>query len=156
MEFTYGDAVPVFVDHHDAQEDAKREEKEAIDIVFDGVADRHAEGEQDHLSNCEKRGSEYDISDRPTVFECPEHEEQLRHDINHSAHQRPQDVNDPQGNRFSIAESSEPFEGSDSDEEAGTEYRQARDPQELGRMKKKNALRESGVNFTGMTQRAYP
>jgi hypothetical protein len=72
---TYGDAVPVFVDHHDAQEDAKREEKEAIDIVFDGVADRHAEREHDHLSDCEKRGSEHDISDGPTVFEGSEHEE---------------------------------------------------------------------------------
>ena len=77
VAFTYSDAVPVLVDHHDAQQHAKREEKEAIDVVFDGVADRDAESEQDHLSDSEKRGTEYDISDGPTVFERSEHEKKL-------------------------------------------------------------------------------
>ena len=77
ITFTYGDTVPVLVDHHDAQEHAKREEKETIDIVFDGVADRNAESEKDHLSNSEKRGPENDISHRPTVFKGSEHENEL-------------------------------------------------------------------------------
>ena len=94
-EFTYSDTVPVLVDHHHAQQYAKREEKEAIDVVFDGVADRDAESEQDHLSNSEKRGTEYDISDRPTVFKCSEHEDKLGHDIDHGADQGPQDIDDP-------------------------------------------------------------
>jgi len=75
--FTYSDTVPVLVDHHDAQQHAEREEKEAIDVVFYRVADRDAEGEQDHLSNSEEGGSEHDISDRPTVFESSEHEDKL-------------------------------------------------------------------------------
>ena len=75
--FTYSDAVPVLVDHHDAEEDAKREEKEAIDVVLDGVADRDAEGEQDHLGDSEKCGSEHDISDGPTVFKRSEDENKL-------------------------------------------------------------------------------
>lgn len=83
--FTYGDTVPVFVNHHDAQEHAKREEKEAVNVMFDGVADGHAEGEQDDLCNGEKRGSEYDISDGPAVFEGSEHEDKLRNDINDDA-----------------------------------------------------------------------
>jgi len=75
--FTYRDTVPVLVDHHDAQEHAQREEKEAIDVVFDGVADRDAESEQDHLSNGEERSPKYDVSDRPTVFKRSEHEDKL-------------------------------------------------------------------------------
>jgi len=75
--FTYSDTVPVLVDHHDTQQHAKGEEKEAIDIVLDGVADRDAESEQDHLGNSEECGSEYDISDRPTIFKRSEHEDKL-------------------------------------------------------------------------------
>jgi hypothetical protein len=130
--FTYSDTVPVLVDHHDAQEHAKREEKEAVDIVLDGVADRHAESEQDDLSDSEKRGSEHDIADGPTVFERPEHEQKLRHDIDHGADQRPQDVDDPQGDGLSIGESDKLLESGDGKEESGAKYRQARDPQELG------------------------
>ena len=118
--FTYCDAVPVLVYHHDAQEYAKREEKEAIDIVFDGVADRYAEGEQDDLSDGEERGPEYDISDRPAVFEGSEHEDELGHDVNHGADQRPQDVDDPQGDGLGITESGELLKGGDGEEETGT------------------------------------
>ena len=82
---TYGDAVPVLVDHHDAQEHAKRKEKETIDVMFDGVADRDAEGEQDDLSNGEEGGAEYDISDGPAVFEGSEDENELGDDVNDGA-----------------------------------------------------------------------
>lgn len=132
VAFTYSDAIPVLVDHHDAQEYAKREEKEAVDIVFDGVADRYAESEQDDLSNGEERGSEHDISDGPAVLEGSEDEDKLRNDINHCADQWPQDVEDPQGDWLRIAEPDVLLEGGDGEEKAGTEYRQARDPQELG------------------------
>ena len=96
--------------------------------MFDGVADRDAEGEQDDLSNSEKGGSEYDIPDGPTVFERPEHEDKLRDDINHGADERPQDVDDPQGNGFRVAESDILLESGDRKEEACAEYHQARDP----------------------------
>ena len=130
--FTYSDTVPVLVDHHDAQEHAKREEKEAIDIVFDGVADRDAESEQDHLSNSEERSPEHDISDRPTVFKGSEHENELRHDVDHGADQGPQDVHDPQGDGVGIAKSNILIEGGDCEEEPDAENDEARDPQELG------------------------
>ena len=130
--FTYSNTVPVFVDHHDAQEHAKREEKEAVDVMLDGVADRDAEGEQDHLSNSEKGGSEYDISDRPTVFERPKDEDELGDNVNHSADQRPQDVDDPQGDGLRVAEPDILFEGCNGEEETGTKHDQAGDPQELG------------------------
>ena len=120
--FTYSDAVPVFVDHHDAQEHAKREEKEAIDVVFDGIADRDAESEQDDLSNCEKRGPKHNISDRPTVFKRSEYEDKLRDDVDHSADQGPQDIDDPQGNGFGKAESDIFFEGGDGEEKPDTKY----------------------------------
>jgi len=140
--FTYSDTVPVLVDHHDAQQHAKREEKEAIDVVFDGVADRDAEGEQDHLSNGEECGPEYDISDRPTVFKRSEHEDKLRYDIDHGADQGPQDIDDPQGDGFGIAESDVLLEGCDSEEECDPKYHQARDSQELGLRRKHS---KSGV-----------
>ena len=75
VAFTYSDAVPVPVNHHDAQQHAKREE--TIDVVFVGVANRDAESKQDHLSDSEKRGTKYNISDGPTVFERSEHEKKL-------------------------------------------------------------------------------
>jgi hypothetical protein len=130
--FTYSDTIPVLVDHHDAQEHAKCEEKEAIDIVFDGVADRDAESEQDHLGDSEERGPEYDISDRPTVFKRSEHENELGDDVDHSADQGPQDVDDPQGDGLSIAKSDILLEGGDGEEEPDAEDDQTRDPQELG------------------------
>lgn len=75
--FTYSDTVPVLIDHHDAQKHAKREEKEAVDVMLDGVADRDAESEQDHLSNSEEGGPEYNVSDGPTVFKRSEHKNEL-------------------------------------------------------------------------------
>jgi len=130
--FTYSDTVPVLVDHHDAQQHAKREEKEAIDVVLDGVADRDAESEQDHLGNSEKRGPKKDVSDRPTVFKRSEHEDKLRYDVDHSADQGPQDIDDPQGDGFGVTESGILLEGGDGKEEPDTKYHQARNPQELG------------------------
>ena len=63
--------------------------------MFDGVTDRYAESEQDNLSDSKERGAEYDISDGPTVFKSSEYEDKLRDDVNHSADQRPQNVDDP-------------------------------------------------------------
>lgn len=120
ISFTYSDAVPVFVDHHDAEQHAEREEKEAIDVVFDGVADGDAEREQDHLSDGEKRGSEHDISNRPTVFKRSEDEDKLGNDVNDGADQRPQDVDDPQGDGVRVAEYGILLEGGDSEEERDT------------------------------------
>lgn len=42
---TYGNAVPVFVDHHYAQEHAEREKEQSVDVVLDGVANCYAKGE---------------------------------------------------------------------------------------------------------------
>jgi len=100
--------------------------------VFDGVADRDAESEQDHLSDGEERGPEHDISHGPTVFKRSEHEDQLRDDVDHGADQWPQDVHDPQGDGFGEAKSSIFVEGSDGEEEPDTKDDKTGDPQELG------------------------
>ena len=130
--FTYSDTVPVLVDHHDAQEHAKREEKEAVDVVFDRVADRDAESEQDYLSDGEEGGPEYDISDGPTVFKSSEHENELRDDVDHGADQGPQDVDNPESDGLGEAKSDKFLEGGDGEEEADAEDDQTRDSQELG------------------------
>jgi len=135
--FTYSDTIPVLVDHHDAQEHAEREEKEAIDVVFDGVTDGDAESEQDDLSDSEKCGPKYDVPDRPTIFKRSEHEDKLRYDVDHSADQGPQDIDDPQGDGLGIAEPDILLEGGDCEEEPDTKYHQARNPQELGQRKKR-------------------
>jgi len=100
--------------------------------VFDGVADRDAESEQDHLSNGEERGAEHDISNGPTVFKRSEHEDKLRDYVDHGADQGPQDVHDPQGDGLGEAKSGKLLEGSDGEEEPDTEDDEARYPQELG------------------------
>ena len=100
--------------------------------MFDGVADRDAESEQDHLSNGEERGTEHDISDRPAVFKRSEHEDKLRDNVDHGADQGPQNVHDPQGDGLGEAESGILLEGGDCEEESNTKDDKTRDPQELG------------------------
>lgn len=71
---THGDTIPVFVHHHDAQEHAKSEEEQPVDVVLDSVTDRNTEGEQHDLGDGEERSSEDDITDGPSVIECAEYE----------------------------------------------------------------------------------
>ena len=117
---TYRDTVPVPIYHHDAEEHAKREEEQAVDVVLDGVANRHREGEEDDLRNREEGGSEYNVADRPAVLECTEDKYELRDDIDDSADQGPEDVYDPQSDRLRVVETSDPLEGSNRDEERHT------------------------------------
>lgn len=65
---SHRNTIPVLIDHHNAQEHAKCEEEKAIDVVLDGVADRHAEGEHDDLGDSEEGGTEDDVANRPAVL----------------------------------------------------------------------------------------
>ena len=134
---THRDAVPVFVDHHDAQEYAQREEEQAVDVVFDGVAYRRAAREQDNLRDGEERGAEHDVADRPAVLERAEDEDELRDDVDDGADQRPEDVDDPEPQGLVVFEAGEAIEGRDCDEEGDTEDDEAGYPEELRRGKLK-------------------
>jgi hypothetical protein len=83
------------------------------------------------LSDSKERGSEYDISDGPAVFKGSGRGDKLRDDINHSADQRPQNVDDEKGDGLHTAESDVLFESGN--KESGVEHHQATNPQELGR-----------------------
>ena len=131
IEVTYSDTVPVFVDHHDAEKHAQSEEEQAVDVVFDGVADGNAEGEQQNLREHPEARAEDDVADRPAVLEGTEDEDQLRHDIDDGADERPQDVDNPEANWLGVFEAGELLEGGDRDEEANTEDDEAGDAEEL-------------------------
>lgn len=86
---TYGNAIPIFVNHHHAQEHAKSEEEQSIDIMLDGVANRHAESEEKNLGNSEKCCTKNNVTQGPTVIKRAEDENELWHDIDHSTNKRP-------------------------------------------------------------------
>lgn len=121
LEILLGDRVPVFVDHHDAEEHAEGEEEEAVDVVLDSIADCHAEREEDNLCDSEEGGTEEDITNRPPVIECADHKDELGDDVYDDANGRPDKVNDPKGDGLCVAEAGKAFERCDGEEEAGAE-----------------------------------
>ena len=128
---THRDGIPVLVHHHDAKEHAQCEEEEAVDVVFDGVADGDAERKEEDLCDGEKGGAKDDVADRPAVVEGAEDEDELGYDVDHGADERPEDVDDPESGRGHVVEPCEPFEGGDRDEEGGAEDAETRDAEEL-------------------------
>ncbi len=63
--------------------------------MLDGVADSDREGEEDDLGNCEERGAEDNVANRPTVLKGAEHENELRYDVDDAADKWPKDIDDP-------------------------------------------------------------
>ena len=128
---THRDAVPVFVDHHDAEEHAEREEEEAVDVVLDGVADSNREREEDDLRDGEERGAEHDVADRPAVLKRAEDKDELRDDVDDGTDEWPEDVDDPESDGLRIVEPGDVLERGNRDEERYTEHDERRYPEEL-------------------------
>ena len=87
-------------------------EEEPIDVMFDGVADFVTKSEQEnHADDIESEGyavrksiatislhsrsTEYNITDRPAVFQCTEDENELRYDVCCNANYGPDEIYDP-------------------------------------------------------------
>jgi hypothetical protein len=100
FEIFLGDTVPVFVHHHNTQQDAKLEEEETIDIVFDCITDHVAESKQDHLANGKESGAEKDVADGPSIIESPYHKDQLQYNVDDHAYSRPDEIYDPEYDWF--------------------------------------------------------
>lgn len=100
--------------------------------MLDGVADRDAEGEEEHLAAGEEDGAEDDVADRPAVLERAEDEHELADDVHGHADDGPQEVNDEEGYGLLEGESELGLEGADGDEEAEPENEEAGYAQELG------------------------
>jgi len=86
---TYGNTIPVFVNHHHAQEHTKGEEEQSIDIVLDGVANCDAESEEKNLGDSKEGRSKNDVTEGPAIIKSTEDKNELRHNINHSTDERP-------------------------------------------------------------------
>lgn len=86
---TYSYTIPVFVDHHHTQEHTEGEEEQPIDVVLDGVADRHAESEQENLGDGEESSAKNNVTDGPSVVEGAEDKNKLRDNIDNCADERP-------------------------------------------------------------------
>lgn len=121
FEILLGDRVPVLVDHHDTEEHAESEEEETVDVVLDGIANCHAEGEEDNLGDSEEGSTEEDITNRPPVVECTGHKDELGDDVYDDTKGWPDKVDDPKGEGFCVIEAGKAFECRDGEEEAGTE-----------------------------------
>jgi len=128
---TYGDTVPIFINHHHAQQYAKRKEEQPIDVVFNRIAYRNAKREQENLTSCVEGRAKDDITDRPPILEGTEDEDELGDDVNGDADERPEHVYDVQCNRRRVGEAEELLESGNSDEEGSTEDNEARDAEEL-------------------------
>lgn len=114
---TYRDTIPVLIYHHHAEQHAQREEEEPVNIMFDGIADRHAERKEDYLRDSEEGGPEKDVTNRPTVFQSAEDEDQLRDYVNDNTDQWPKDIDNPKRRSFGVLESSKALESGNGDEE---------------------------------------
>jgi len=128
---TYGDTVPIFIDHHHAQQHTKREEEQPIDVVFYRIAYRNAECEQENLTSCVEGRAKDDITDWPSILESTEYEDELRDDVHRDADERPKHVYDVQCYRRRVGKAEELLESGDSDEEGSTEDNEARYAEEL-------------------------
>jgi hypothetical protein len=89
--------------------------------VFDSVAYRDTESEQNDLADREKRSAENDIAYWPSVFKSAEDKDELRDDVYDGADQRPENVYNPQSDRLVVLESSKLFESGDREEERDAE-----------------------------------
>ena len=96
---TYGDTVPVFINHHHAQENTQREERD-IEAVFDRVAHGDAEPKQKHLSNGIECDTEYNVAERPSIVQSTEYEDKLGQSVCRDAKGRPDEVYDELGRGF--------------------------------------------------------
>lgn len=99
--------------------------------MFNRIAYRNAEREQENLASCVEGRTKDDITDWPPILEGAEDKNQLGDDVNWHTDERPEYVDDVKCNRGGVGESEELFEGGDSDEEGSTEDHQARDSEEL-------------------------
>lgn len=113
----HSDTVPVFINHHHTQEHAEGEEEQSIDVVFNSVADRYAESEQENLGNGEESGTEDDVTDGPPVVEGAEYEDKLGNNIDNGADKWPKNIDYPKPDRLVVLESGELLECGDGDEE---------------------------------------
>ena len=128
---THSDIIPILIHHHHAQQHTQRKKEQPINIMLDRITDRHAEREQQHLPPRIKDTAKDDIANGPPVLERAEDEDELRDDVDDGAHERPQNVDDPEANWLGKAEASEALEGGDRNEEADTEDNEAGYPKEL-------------------------
>jgi len=85
--------------------------------MFNSIANRHAEGEKEDLSDGEESSAENNVTDRPSVIEGTEHEDELRDDVDDNADDRPEEVDYPKSYGLIKFEAGELFECGDGDEE---------------------------------------
>jgi len=81
--------------------------------VFDGIANRYAESEEQDLSTSIESSAEDDVTDGPPVLEGAEDQDELRDDVDRNADERPDDVDDEERDGFGIVEPKELLEGGD-------------------------------------------
>lgn len=98
--YTYSDTIPIFINHHHTQENTKRKEEQAIEIMFDRVAYVDAEREQKHLCNRIECDTEDDVAERPPVVQSAEYEDKLGKCVCRDAKDRPDEVYDEQTRGF--------------------------------------------------------
>ena len=94
--------------------------------MFNCIANRRTEREQQHLTSSIKCCTKDDVTYGPSVFKCTEDKDELGDDIDGDTDERPNNIDYEQSHRFGVWESEELFEGSDGDEEGDTEYDKAR------------------------------
>lgn len=85
--------------------------------MLNSITDRHAEGKQENLSDGEEGSTEHDVTDGPSVIEGSEYKDELRHDVDGDADERPKQVDYPKADGLVKFEAGKLFECGDGDEE---------------------------------------
>ena len=99
---TYRNTIPIFINHHDAQQYTEREEKQSIDVMLNCIANCHTERKQQDLTSSIKCCTEDDITDWPSVFKSTEDQDKLGDDVYRDADERPDDVDYEESNGFGV------------------------------------------------------
>lgn len=96
--------VPILVHHHDSEEHAQCEEENTINVVRDGVTNGDAESQENDASDNVEANTEENVSNNPTVIECPDYEDELRYCVDDDDDERVDEVGDEQSHRVLVVQ----------------------------------------------------
>jgi hypothetical protein len=100
--------------------------------MLDRITYSSRERKQQDLGDSEECCSKHDITNRPSIIESAEHENELGYYVYDDADEGPEDVDYPEADGFGVGEGSEALECGDGDEECYAEDGETGEAQDLG------------------------
>jgi len=115
------------VNHHHRQQIADRREEHSIEVVVYRLTDLVGEGIQQNLAHGEEKHSKGDITQRPPILQCPQHQQDLTAHVDEQE-QRVDNIHEHEERRsLCRVESSVAVEGADGDRACEKEHHERAD-----------------------------